>query len=528
MAKIPFQTQQQVGVGTPQNPRMSAEAAQAPFKALAGVGQAVVGAGRQIGEYQAQKKQAIEKADTVRFQAEMDARTGAFRESTANITDPEELKQAYEAWQSDTQEWYGDSTYSQQYGEKLNPYFEGTLIRQSGAYLGVNGEGGKYGLLQIEQAQEPWKLSIQEGAKGNDLIDLTTGNVVMTAEERIIAAQVELGKLSPVWNGASGKVKVDGIIAGVNMDDSLKSLEIIEQKVASNELHWKEAVAQADAIIKDADENEFYLAGQRRSVKDRARGVIKSVKVGAHIAADGFMGEIFSFTAKGKDASAQIDVNGEFVEGVYGKGVVESMTRLNTAPLLAEIFGDAAMSKETRKQVEKKLNKTRKDFYGRIDDVTGWVTKGKSKTSAQNAIVEISKSNLPAEEQAVMMQWVISENSPTFDERNENMRATPSRFRNLLTSYNEAVAGSGNEDLYTEFMPDWAEITEYSKTHTDIETGEFTEEKIKKVTNEAETQRVQDTNALKLTGRARSAVLGGARPQAGLTPEEIWEQLNAK
>jgi hypothetical protein len=50
MAKIPFQTQQAVGVATPQNPRMSAEAAQAPYKALAGVGQAVTGVGKQVGQ----------------------------------------------------------------------------------------------------------------------------------------------------------------------------------------------------------------------------------------------------------------------------------------------------------------------------------------------------------------------------------------------------------------------------------------------------------------------------------------------
>lgn len=509
MAQIPFQPNQTAQAGTQRMPRASAEAAAAPFRAVAQAGQAISGLGKQVQEYQKQKKVAIERADTVRFQAEMDARTGAFKESSENITDPEELKVAFNTWQSETQEWYGDSVFSEQYGEKLDPYFEGTLIRQNGKYLGVNEQGGKYGLLQIAQAQEPWKLSIQEGAKGNPVIDQTTGEIVMTAEERIIAAQAELGKLNPAWNGAAGKAKVDGIIASVNMDDSIKAMEVIEGQVANNELHWQEAIQKTKALAKEADENDFYTASQRRSIKDRARGVEKSVKIGAHKAADGFMSEIFFSTAKGEDTSSMIAVNGEFVESVYGKGVIDSMKRLNNAPLLTQILGDAAQSKETRKQVEKKLNKTRRAFYQRIDDVTGWVTKGKSKTSAQNAIIEISNSNLPAEEQAVMMQWVISENSPTFEERNENMKATPSRFRELLSSYNEAVAGSGNEDLYTEFMPTWIDITEYAKDHTGPETDIYLEEKMSSVTNDAETQRTIDRNALKLTGRARSAVLGG-------------------
>jgi hypothetical protein len=373
---------------------------------------------------------------------------------------------------------------------------------------------GRYGAVATHAAYTTHRVK-------HNLRELEIGGAELISAGNYDGALASLEELRPSI-GETQYVEMKSKFRNMQASNELKrvntSNSLLLNDVKSGRVRWDDAIEQLDERAVAAGENEFLSSGQKLAADNAIRGTQKSIEVSVKTEATRLSSDMATRAAKGEDISGQIAVNGEFISSVYGEEMIGSMLRLNTAPSLATVLTEAAERGFGKPETLKLINKTRPTLYKKIADVTGWITKGKSKTSAQNALLEISESNLPAEEKAVLMNYVIAENGPTIEERNEAIRATPRSFRALLESYNEAAVVSGDEDTYMDFMEAWSEFSEYSIDHTPEEGNKKLLEIQERVIDRAEITRTIDINRMKLTGISRDIVVG--RPVAGMLARE--------
>ena len=296
------------------------------------------------------------------------------------------------------------------------------------------------------------------------------------------------------------------------LDKEISGADSVYSQYQDGSLDWKSAYDLLNEKAGQVDGNEFMSGGQKLSAKNAYKGKAKEIERGAQQAARGFMSTITKGALDGEDVSAEINVNGDFIESVYGKGIVKAMTSLNTAPALAGMLSEGTEENRdaTRKALLKKLNDERSPIYKQIADVTGWLTIGKSFNSANSVINDISKSGLSREEQSVLMEYVLDEAAPRTYKEDKSHLTDKKMFRSLLESYNEAVVASGDNNVYTNMIPDWLEVLdkagEAGAKREDV--VKLVDDKKKKVSSDANAVRVRNINMASLTGTARRAVIG--------------------
>jgi len=515
MARIPFQPSGQVGVGTPKNPRASADAAAAPWRAVAQVGQQIAGMGEQLGAIQAKKADQNDSVLASKYENSYEAQ----KSEMANF----KLLQEKSGEQVTAEQI---AEINERYTEERAGYIEGMTATKQDKY-GVDLEH-RTGL--IDQGSQNFFLT-QEIKANSAEFQVNYDKLLRAGKFDEAEALVEEAN----WMTEAEKIEVreQGRISAhtAQMSDEYGYSETVRQSFDNKETGWIDSVASLELRNQQIDESSAFTQDEKMKLTRRNINAMESIRKQVQTEVNTIIGVAISQARAGNSIQSIIDEQGPLIESVYPKRL-KSLEAFENSRTMVDFQNDAVKKEEATNTALWRLNENRADLSKRMKKQMGfWKNKffdPKGVEDVDGLIDDIlSSKEIPKEDKGLLAEILINASEDRVSGQGDGLlqhKKVSEGFSSLVDGYAEASAQAGNPNYWNTFFDDLAQVQEYAKEHSVDETKTFVKERVAELADQSNADVIQSILGAKATGRKAEETFS-AQP---VTADSIWEQLNAE
>jgi len=491
MARIPFQPSGQVGVGTPKNPRASADAAAAPWRAVAQVGQQIAGMGEQLGAIQAKKADQNDSVLASKYENSYEAQ----KSEMANF----KLLQEKSGEQVTAEQI---AEINERYTEERAGYIEGMTATKQDKY-GVDLEH-RTGL--IDQGSQNFFLT-QEIKANSAEFQVNYDKLLRAGKFDEADALVEEAN----WMTEAEKIEVREIgrksVHIAEWTAEVGYSQSIRQQFDNKEVGWLEATTQLAIRNKQVNDSPAFTQDEKSKITLRNNNASESIRKQAMGEADTIVSVAFDQAKKGNSIQSILDEQGPFIESVYPNRL-RALESFENSRTMVEIQDDAVKKGEATDRALWRLNSDKADLSKRVSKQLGfWKTKffdPKGAEQIEDLINDVLESDIPKEDKGMLAQLLVEKSQNRVSGSGEGLvqhKKVAGAYTSLTEAYSEASSSAGNPNYWNTFFDDFIEVQEYAREHSQPETDIFVSEKIKQVSDKANADITQAILGAKATGR---------------------------